>query len=137
MTLILCLDDRNGMAFNGRRQSMDAQLRSRMLQKVGNERLWMSTYSARQFEPLPVNVFADDDFLNKAEADNACFAETQVSSECLHRCRKLIVYRWNKVYPADEFFLFSEIADRLKLISTEDFAGYSHERITEEIYEVN
>lgn len=136
MTLILCLDDRNGMAFNGRRQSMDAGLRLRILQQVGNRNLWMSTYSAKQFEPLPFNVLADDDFLNKAEGDNACFAEVQVPSACWHKCRKLIVYRWNRVYPADVYFPFSEMEDRLTLISKEDFTGNSHERITEEVYEI-
>lgn len=136
MTLILCLDDKNGIAFHGRRQSMDAVLRSRMLEQTGHCKLWMGKYSAKQFEPLPEAVIADDDFMSKAMRGDACFVELVDPSDCLYRCRKLIVYRWNRVYPADAVFPFAEYAHRMKLLSKEDFVGSSHERITEEIYEI-
>ena len=35
MTLIVCLDDKNGMAFNHRRQSQDRLLRRRVLELAG------------------------------------------------------------------------------------------------------
>ena len=35
MNLIVCLDDKNGMAFNGRRQSRDRLLTEDLLQTVG------------------------------------------------------------------------------------------------------
>lgn len=136
MTLVLCLDDKNGMAFNGRRQSMDAQLRDRMLKQVGQRKLWMSQYSARQFESLTEQVIADDDFMSRAGTDEACFVELQDPSACLSRCSKLIVYRWNRVYPADVYCSLGEYADGMILLSKEDFVGSSHERITEEIYEI-
>lgn len=136
MTLILCLDDKNGMAFNGRRQSRDAQLRARMLMQVGQRKLWMSQYSAKQFELLPEQVIVDDDFMNKAEAGDACFAELNDPSDNLSRCSKIILYRWNRVYPADLVFPLAKYADRMKLLRKEDFVGSSHGRITEEIYEI-
>ena len=136
MTLILCLDDKNGMAFNGRRQSRDAQLRARILMQVGQRKLWMSQYSAKQFELLPEQVIVDDDFMNKAEAGDICFAELNDPSDNLSRCSKIIIYQWNRVYPADLFFPLAKYADRMKLLRKEDFVGSSHERITEEIYEI-
>ena len=35
MILVICVDDKGGMAFNGRRQSMDRLLRADLLQTVG------------------------------------------------------------------------------------------------------
>lgn len=136
MTLILCLDDKNGMAFNSRRQSTDAALRARVLDVIGQSKLWMSKYSAKQFEPYPEQVIAADDFLEKVGTGEACFVELQDPSCYLHRCSKLIVYRWNRVYPADLVFPVAEHASRMRLRREEDFVGSSHERITEEIYEI-
>ena len=49
MRLIVCLDDRDGMTFLGRRQSQDALLRQDMLAYVDGHELWMNSYSAAQF----------------------------------------------------------------------------------------
>ena len=136
MTLIVCLDNCNGMAFNGRRQSMDAKLRSRMLMQTQMVRLWMSPYSAKQFEALPAYVHTADDFLQEAKAGEACFVELQDVADSLQHCNKLIIYRWNRQYPADLYFPIDILMDRFALIGQEDFAGSSHERITEEVYEV-
>ena len=136
LTLILCLDDRNGMAFNGRRQSMDSVVRARMLTKIGQCKLWMDHYSAKQFTSHSGQVLVDDDFMSAMSAEDACFMEVQDPKACLRRCRRLIIYRWNRVYPADLSASFENCLDRMKLIGKEDFVGSSHEKITEEIYEI-
>lgn len=133
MTLIVCLDEKNGILFNHRRQSSDRKLRERVLAHAGSKTLWMSVYSAGQFPALPPNVRVDDDFLHRAEADDYCFLEgscTDVSKAV----DRLIVYRWNRKYPADVYFSMTLFAE-FRLVGCEDFAGSSHERITEEVYE--
>ena len=49
MTLLVCVDKKNGMAFHQRRQSMDRLVRADILSTVGGKALWMTPYSARQF----------------------------------------------------------------------------------------
>ena len=44
-----------------------------------------------------------------------------------------ILFRWNRDYPAD--FFFKVDLSQWNLISTEDFEGTSHEKITMEVYE--
>ena len=44
---------------------------------------------------------------------------------------QFIIYRWNRVYPAD---VSVEIGVEWKLTETEKFPGFSHEKITKEIY---
>ena len=51
MIAIVCLDDRDGMGFNGRRQSRDVRLREKVLEMAAGRRLWMAPCSADQFGP--------------------------------------------------------------------------------------
>ena len=123
MVLIVCLDDSNGMMFNNRRQSKDCELRKRMLLLVGNSKLWMSEYSKGQFEER----FNYCENINEADY---VFVENSkdISSE---EFEKIIVYRWNRKYPGDMFF---DLGNR-QLVSSMEFKGNSHDKITEEIYQ--
>ena len=128
MILIACVDDNLGMAFNRRRQSQDRVLRARLLERVGAAKLWMSPYSARQFEALPENAQVCEDFLSRAGAGEYCFAEL----ECPAQAEGVVLYRWNRVYPADARFTFK--LNQFRMVEQTEFAGFSHPKITEEIY---
>lgn len=130
MTVAICLDDRNGMVFNKRRQSRDRAIIERLLSIVGNAKIYINEYSAALFESD--NVIVTDAFLEKAAKNDVCFVENAEISLYIDKIDKLIIYRWNKTYPADIFFNIDlgdfEIADSV------DFAGYSHDLITEAVY---
>lgn len=128
MLLIVCVDDNMGMAFNHRRQSQDRLLRRRLLERVGASKLRMSPYTARQFEALPENVQVSETLLSEAEAGEYCFAELS----CPDDAEGVVLYRWNRSYPADVRFTLALSAFRLT--ERTDFAGFSHPKITEEIY---
>lgn len=134
MILIVCTDDDNGMAFANRRQSQDRLLRERLLQLSGGK-LWLNAYSAKQFSSEESADFTIDEcFLEHAGADDFCFAETTDPAPYEERIEKLILYRWNRRYPASLHFSIPLAEHGWKLVSTEDFKGHSHETITEEVY---
>ncbi len=130
MNLIICLDDKNGMLFNKRRQSRDSVLNERVLSISSGARLLMNTYSAKLFSDS--ETVADDNFLNIAESSDYCFCEAAVES--LENAEKIYVFRWNRHYPADTFFKFDIEKEGYSLESTEEFVGSSHEKITLDIY---
>ena len=131
MILIVCLDDRNGMLFNNRRQSRDACLIRDMLAFTAGKKLWVDGYSAKLFDEASDPIVVSDDPLHDAPADGFCFAEKgDISSAEIHQ---LVVYRWNRSYPADVKFP-AEILEKGKLQSSVEFPGSSHERITREVY---
>ena len=134
MHLIVCLDDRNGMLYNKRRQSKDRVLRNELLSRCEQQRLWMNSYSAEQFQMLPETVRVDDDFLDKAEEYDFCFVENLDVSPYVDRVRSLTVYRWNRKYPADRYFPLDIVAAGMRIVNSRNFTGSSHERITEEVY---
>lgn len=131
MNVIICLDEKNGFSFNNRRQSRDALLCKRMLEMTKGHKLWMSEYSAKLF--APDGVIADRDFLSKSGEGDYCFIESAADLAYIKRAETITVYRWNTVYPSD-VKLEPDCLEDKKLISSVDFAGNSHDTITEEVY---
>ena len=136
MILIVCLDDRNGMLFHDRRQSQDKILRARILKLCHGVPLWMNAYSASQFEESNSDLRVAEDYLQVAGAGEFCFVENADLSDVLDRTEGIVIYRWNRSYPADVTFPEALFSEKWTLVSKEDFAGSSHDRITQEVYDL-
>ena len=131
MKLIFCLDDKNGMMFNKRRQSQDRILRSRVISLVGDANLVMSPYSAKQFIE-EVNINVSDKPYSTAQTNDFYFVEDKPFS--IDEADEIIIYRWNRHYPSDIRFDIDLNASGFILSSIYEFEGSSHEKITEEKY---
>lgn len=135
MIIIACVDDNNGMLFHQRRQSRDIALYNRILQLTEGKRLLMNEYSAKQFlKEEHQNVIVQSDFLDIAQEQDYCFVENTDISQYGNDIQKIILYRWNRVYPADYYFEFPINKDIWKLQKVSDIKGNSHDMITEEVY---
>jgi hypothetical protein len=132
MNIIVCLDDRDGMLFMKRRQSRDSALCSRVLQVAQGKTLWMNAFSAGLFSGADVCV--DEAFLEKAGQGEYCFVENCDVTPYLDRIENVLVYRWNRHYPADTRFPKDLVLGQRAMKEATDFPGSSHERITEEVY---
>lgn len=126
MKLIVCLDDKNGMLFNKRRQSRDKILIENVLELCKGEQLYTNEYSAALFPEKSVEVCENADEIK----NGFVFAENFMVDE--DKIQEIIIYKWNRVYPADTFFNIS--LDSWRLAETVDFVGSSHEKITRERY---
>lgn len=137
MIIIVCLDDRNGMMFNRRRQSMDRMVRRRIFKLAKDSRLWMNRYSYGQFEeeerPL---VTVDEAFLEKAGKGEYCFVEDEDLTGHKAGIERIILYKWNRSYPADVHFKQELLTGFRKREEIVEFKGSSHDRISEEVYEI-
>lgn len=133
MIAMICVDDKNGMMFNRRRQSQDRIVREHILQRAGGSMIWMNAYSQKQFantEPSRLKIC--EDFLDRAGAGDFCFVEGQDLRPYIDRIEEIILYKWNRSYPADVWF---EVELSVwKLAEAEEFVGSSHEKITMERY---
>ena len=137
MIVIQCVDNQNGTLFNSRRQSQDRLLRQRILTVSAGRRLWMNAYSRRQFQkhlPSGASILAAENFLEIAGPGDLCFVEGLPLLPWLERIEALVLYRWNRDYPADVYLDLLPDAQGWSLISREDFPGSSHPSITEEVY---
>jgi len=128
MTLYICLDDRNGLKFNKRRQSRDAavledirsQLTGALLIDPYSEKLILETEIPYVLPPEEAEDF---------------FAEGIPTEEIMEKTTRIVIYRWNRHYPAD--LRWEPDLDGLgfQLTETVEFSGTSHEKITREVYE--
>jgi len=133
MKLIVCVDDRLGMAFNRRRQSSDKVLKERILALTEGKRLFMNPYSAGQFSGEP-QIIVCEPLPGEAVPGDFIFAETFDVTPLEEQINEIILYKWNRHYPSDLHFQIPLDKPGWKQISTCEFAGSSHEKITEEVY---
>ena len=128
MTLYICLDDRNGLQFNKRRQSRDSavleDIRSRLTGKL-------------LIEPFSEKLIreAEIPYVLPPEGAQDYFAETIPSENLLESTSKIVIYRWNRHYPSDLRWEPDLAALGFSLKETGEFPGTSHEKITREVYE--
>ena len=131
MNIILCLDDKNGILFNKRRQSRDKVLCERVLELSAGSRLLMNEYSAKIFPEG--NIIVDENFLQNAVTGDYCFVENADFLAYAEKIERVIIYRWNKVYPSD-VKIDTDFLNGKEAVSSADFRGNSHDKITEVVY---
>ncbi|MCI8382638.1 MAG: ribonuclease Z [Lachnospiraceae bacterium] len=133
MTVFICLDDKNGMLFNHRRQSRDKAVIEDMLSFAGYEKIYMNRYSSKLFEMVADRISVEDDFAESVPEEGLCFWEDIPLRPYEDRVECIVVYSWNRVYPADTF-LDIDLQKDWEVADIKEFGGNSHEKITRRIY---
>ncbi len=134
MRVAVCVDDKGGMMFGTRRQSRDRVLIADVIEMTRGEKLYIAPYSELLFEETDACVTADENMLERAEKNDYCFVENKALLPYADKIDELVIYRWNRHYPATLYFDIDIAEQGYKLVSTYEFAGSSHEKITKEIY---
>ena len=133
MTLYLCLDDRNGMLFNNRRQSRDAAVLEDIRRGLPGP-LTIEPFSEKLIQSAQIPyALAPEDF-PALSPDTHFFLETKTASALLPLASTVILYRWNRHYPADTHWDIDLPQCGFTLTQTAEFPGKSHEKITKEVY---
>ena len=129
LTVYVCLDDRDGMSFNGRRQSRD----SRVFEDIRRELQG----------PLLIDPFSES-LCRRAEIpyqvlegplpkEGQFFLEAREPREALEADR-IVIYRWGRHYPADVRWTLDLGAAGFVPLEQSEFPGSSHESIRREVY---
>ena len=72
--------------------------------------------------------------LDTCRSPHVCLGILEIADN-LHKISRLIIYRWTRTYPFDVGIGFEPDEAGFRLVSTDEFVGYSHEKITKDIYE--
>lgn len=133
MTLAVCLDDNGGMMYNNRRQSRD-----RVLIADLTEAAFLGIVTA----PYSASLFSEGTHLRISEhpmedaaADETAFIEDPRLIPTLDGVKRLIIYRWCKLYPTDLRFPYDPAELGYRLTEEKEFVGSSHDKIWKGIYE--
>lgn len=135
MTVMVCLDNKYGMLFGGRRQSRDKAVVSDILREAEGGRLLIAPYSTILFADCEKIPEAVPDFLDSAGEGDFCFVEKEHLAPYADKLSKIILYKWNRDYPSDFALDIEPETIGLHLVRQEDFPGFSHEKITKEVFE--
>jgi len=129
MTIYICLDDYNGLQFNKRRQSRDRAVLEDIRSRLSGD-LMIDAYSEKMIREaeIPCQCYPEG---NAADF----FAEDVPPEELLAKTEKIVIYRWNRHYPADVRWEPDLSAMGFVLREISEFPGTSHEKITREVYE--
>ena len=128
MILVSCLENRDGLRFNGRRCSRDREMCRDLLER-SKGKLWLSRESLVLFKEFPqaeLHVVEDP---AETPPGEYCFWEAPAGET---EPEELLLYRWNRDYPWDEGFCFPQGVWLKK--EQRDFPGFSHPEITVERY---
>ena len=130
MKIAVCVDDNGGMLFNKRRQSRDKVVLTDLMNL--SERICIHPFSEKLFVEYAEFVSVNEKFLEDAQENDFCFVENQLLKQYEENIDQLIVYKWNRKYPAD--FRLDLDLSQWNLKEQTEFVGNSHEKITREIY---
>jgi len=132
LIVAICLDDKNGVSFNRRRQSRDRAQQEDLLKLCGGS-LRIAPYSLPLFDWAAQQVHSSEDFLEQAQTGAYCFVEDRALKPFESKVEALVLYRWNRSYPSDRTFDLD--LGEFQLTETVEFPGTSHEVITREVYQ--
>lgn len=133
MNIIICLDERCGVLFNHRRQSKDRTVIADIAEHLTGK-LYVAPYSEKLFANSSVPYCVSENLLHEADDGDVCFVEDTAFVSCLPRVNQITVYWWNRHYPADVTLTLDWESAGFHSASKQDFVGFSHEKITKEIF---
>lgn len=134
LTVAICVDERNGVLFAGRRQSRDRLLIADLLKNTNGKRVCITPFSKLLFEN-DSNVLVCQDLFAEAPDQSICFAEDTSLLSHVEDIQTLILYHWNRHYPADRYLDIDPVKHGFALTERSEFAGSSHDKITKEVYQ--
>ena len=133
MIVFVCVGEQGSILFNRRRVSSDLEIIKDILGYIGCEKLYMREYSTKIF-PKDARICVSTDCLNTAGNSDAIFWEEPWQEALLQKADKVVVYHFNRLYPADVKLPIDQLRKCLKQESVVEFKGNSHEQITREVY---
>lgn len=128
MTIYVCLDDRDGMLFNKRRQSRDAAVLADIQASIPDV-LTIDPFSEKLIREAGIPYVLAE---NALQPEAHFFLEARAASGVVPSASTVVIYRWNRHYPAD--VRFDADLTGFTPQSRREFPGNSHETITKEVY---
>jgi len=135
LNIIVCVDDKFGISFMGRRVSRDRSVTEDIIRTVRDKKIYIHPDSAVLFSDFSDKVISNENYLKKAGTGDFCFIENSDYKMHIKSIESVILYKWNRRYPANIFFDQS-IIDGREPTKVYNFKGNSHENITKEVYKL-
>lgn len=127
ITVAICLDDKGGMTFLGRRLSSDRLLIENLVGSSESD-IYISGFSSALFTSHEGKYRVVENPLTDAPDGAICFVENLPLSSALPYIDRIIMYKWNRHYPSDRKIDIS--FEAFRVASETEFVGSSHDKIS-------
>ena len=74
------------------------------MKTINGASLLIAPYSESLFSQAECSVSISESFLADADAKDYCFVENTSVAEFKEKISRLVIYQWNRDYPADFYF---------------------------------
>ena len=133
ITVAICIDERGGMLFNHRRQTSDVQIIDDMVERFGENGVFIKDFYAKLFQKYE-NVTVSSFPISECSENALCFIENPEILNITDDVERIVVYNWCKSYPADEYFTLDLIDIGFIRISKEKFSTEYRQKVTREVF---
>ena len=133
MKIFVCTDKNGGLMFNNRRQSRDRVVIEDIMKQIDSQKLYIHSYSKTLF-PDCENIVISDTPMDEAQDTDYCFVENLALAPYQGKISEIIIYNWNRDYPSDFSLDIALKPGEWKLEEESEFCGFSHKKITKEVY---
>lgn len=132
MILICCVDEHNGMAFEGRRTSQDRFMRDDIRSLFS--KLSMSAYTYQLYVKDDVN-YDYEVCESPCDAHYPYVLETQEPSRYIDQIEMIVLYQWHRQYPYTLQMDINLHDEQWECMNHYCFVGSSHDKITRAIFQ--
>ena len=102
---------------------------------LGSLHSWAQVpFSEKLIQAAQIPYILAEEELSALPEDTHFFAEVRTAGKLLPLTDKLVIYRWNRQYPADMRWDVDPAEAGFTLTERHEFPGSSHETITKEVY---
>lgn len=133
MSVFICVDEKMGLLFREKRLSRDRQVIHDIVE-IAHSPIYIESYSAVLFNGLCDDFVIKECLEPQLTKNYCCFLENMQINNFIHSADEVIIYSWNRIYPSDFFLDVDFIKYNFKNVSTHDFKGHSHDKITRRIF---
>ena len=132
MKIVVCLDVNNGMSFNHRRQSRDAELIREIVKLAEKDTIYINKCSEdlfpeEIFDDVIIYVLDNEIFDIDINQDGLLFVEEPIDVKLLKEANEIILCYWDKEYPADVFWDYD--LNSFTCVKQYSIKGKSHDKI--------
>jgi hypothetical protein len=132
MIVICCVDERNGMSFEGRRNAQDRRMRDDV----------RTLFPCLSMDAYAYGLYGKDDVKcdyeiceDLRDSHYPCILETTPPSAYEDKIEKIVLYQWHNRYPATVTMDIDLHDEKWECVDHYCFEGSSHEKITRAIFQ--
>ena len=124
---VVCVEDRYGISFNKRLIGRDKLIDEFLIESLDGSEVFVDDNYLKYSKDNRFKLISEFDFNEDSNKSITIYCTSENSLAYLDRSEEIIIYYWNRAYPADLYLDYDFIRTNYKLVEKiEEIEGSSH-----------